>query len=85
MKYVPTLITACCILHNFCIGTRDMGKDDELDNEPDSEHPEKIILTLSENKNKIELKSKERHYFENGLENIMCLKKIVSLNPSIQF
>jgi hypothetical protein len=52
LKYEPTLITACCILHNFCIGTGDMGKDDELDNEPNSGHPEKIILTLSENKSK---------------------------------
>jgi hypothetical protein len=34
---------------------------------------------------KIELRSKKRHYFENGLENIMALKKFVCLNPSIQF
>jgi hypothetical protein len=31
LKYAPTLITTCCILHNFCIGTRDVGKDDEVD------------------------------------------------------
>ena len=56
-----------------------LEKDDEIDNEPNSEHPEKIIPTLFENKVKIELKFKERHYFENGLENIMCLEKICFL------
>jgi hypothetical protein len=75
LKYAPTLITACCILHNLSIGTGDMGKDDELDNEPNSEHLEKIILTSLRIKVKIELKSKKRHYFENRLEKIMCLEK----------
>jgi hypothetical protein len=52
LKYAPTLIIACCILHNFCIGIGDVGKDDEIDDKPNSEHPKKIILTLFETNNK---------------------------------
>jgi hypothetical protein len=32
LKYVLILITAYCIIHNFCIGIGDVGKDDEIDN-----------------------------------------------------
>jgi hypothetical protein len=52
LKYIPILITACCILHNFYIGVGDVEKDDEIDDKPNSEHLEKIILILFETKNK---------------------------------
>ena len=36
LKDALTIVTACCILHNFCIRTRDVGRDDEIDDKPNS-------------------------------------------------
>ena len=64
MKYAPTFITACCLLHNFCIGTRNVGKNDEIDNKPNSEHLEKIVLILSEIKSKNRAKIQKEALFQ---------------------
>ena len=31
LKYVPTIIVACCILHNFCIASGDVGGENDID------------------------------------------------------
>ena len=63
LKYAPTLIITCYILHNFCIGTGDVEKDDEIDDKPNSEHPKKIILTLFKIKNKNRVKIQKEALF----------------------
>jgi hypothetical protein len=57
------IITWSCILHNFCIGTGDVGKDDEIDDKPNSEHLKKIILTYFEKINKNRTKIQKEALF----------------------
>jgi hypothetical protein len=53
LKYAPTIITACCILHNFCIGTGDVGIDDLIDDEPNSLKPDNVVPTPAEEQSKM--------------------------------
>jgi hypothetical protein len=52
LKYAPTIITACCILHNFCIGIGDVGSHDLIDDKPNSLKPDSGLPTPAEEQSK---------------------------------
>jgi nitrous oxide reductase len=52
LKYARTIITSCCILHNFYIGTGDVRMDDLIDDKPNSLKLDNVVPTHAEEQSK---------------------------------
>lgn len=64
LKYAPIIITACCILHNFCIGNGDVGRDGKIDEKSNSLKPDNVVPTLAEEQSKRMGKIKRKALFQ---------------------
>ena len=64
LKYAPAIITTCCILYNFCIGTGDVGRDDLIDDKPNSLKPDNVVPTPSEEQSKMMGKREREALFQ---------------------
>jgi hypothetical protein len=71
LKYGPVVAVACCILHNFLIDSREVGRDDELDDNLIDNAKERSLLmpTMSEKKSESRAKIQRNLLFEEWKKN----------------
>ena len=70
LKYAPTIVTACCILHNFMIDEGGTSEIEIMDNELNSAWPFNLDYSREERRSQTIAKEQREILFQNWMRSI---------------